>query len=60
MALGLAASQMLSSVVYQATPADPIVLAGVIAAMCVIAVVATWMPAGRALRIDPVRALRED
>jgi ABC-type lipoprotein release transport system permease subunit len=51
---------MLSSVVYQATPADPIVLAGVIAAMCVIAVVATWMPAGRALRIDPVRALRED
>lgn len=58
--VGLGASRILSSVVYQATPHDPVVLVGVVFAMLAIGVGASWMPARRALTIDPVRALRED
>ncbi len=58
--LGILASRVLASIVYQATPRDPLVLAGVVAAMALLGLVATWIPAQRALSIDPVRLLRED
>jgi predicted permease len=59
-AIGVAASRVLSSVVYQASPADPFVLLSACITITAIALCATWLPARRALRIDPVRALRED
>ena len=59
-ALGLAGSRVLANVVYQATPNDPVVLTSAAAAMCAIGLGATWLPARRAMHIDPVRALRED
>ena len=49
---------MLSDVVYQATPRDPIVLAGVVLAMALLGLVATWIPARRALSVDPMILLR--
>ena len=58
--LGLAASRVLQHVVYQATPRDPATLAAAIAVMCGIGLGATWLPARRALRVDPVRALRDE
>ena len=58
--LGLAASRVLEHVVYQATSHDPIVLVAAIAVMCGIGLGATWLPARRALHIDPVRALRDE
>ena len=58
--LGAAASSLLSSIVYQASSTDPVVFAAAVAAIMAVAVSATWLPAARALRIDPVRALRED
>ena len=58
--LGLAASRVLQHVVYQATPHDPLVLMAAMAVMCGIGLGATWLPARRALRIDPVRALRDE
>jgi predicted permease len=58
--LGLAASRVLSSIVYHATPNDPIVLLAAALAMCAIGLAASWLPAKRALALDPVRALRED
>ncbi len=58
--LGLTASRPLANVVYQASSTDPIVLTAAVAVMIAIGVSATWLPARRALRIDPVRALRED
>lgn len=58
--LGLAASRVLAHVVYQATPHDPIVLVAAVAVMCGIGLGATWLPARRAVRIDPVRALRDE
>ncbi len=57
---GLLAARVLAMIVYQATPRDPIVLAGVTAVMFLVGVVATWIPAQRALAIDPLALLREE
>ena len=58
--LGLLASRVLAFVVSQATPRDPVVLAGAVLAMTLLGLLATWIPARRALSIDPLRLLRED
>jgi predicted permease len=58
--LGILASRVLASIVYQATPRDPLVLAGVVVAMAFLGLLATWIPARRALSLDPVTLLRED
>jgi ABC-type antimicrobial peptide transport system permease subunit len=58
--LGLLASRVLASIVYQATPRDPLVLAGVVLAMLLLGLLATWIPAQRALSLDPVTLLREE
>jgi len=57
--LGILASRVLASIVYQATPRDPLVLAGVVLAMSLLGLLATWIPAQRALSIDPMILLRE-
>jgi len=56
--LGILASRVLAAIVYQATPRDPLVLAGVVVAMALLGLVATWLPAQRALSIDPMTLLR--
>jgi predicted permease len=58
--LGLLASRVLASIVYQASPRDPLVLAGVVLAMALLGLLATWIPAQRALSIDPLVLLREE
>jgi predicted permease len=58
--LGILASRVLAFIVYQATPRDPLVLAGVVVAMALLGLVATWIPAQRALSIDPAILLREE
>jgi len=58
--LGILASQVLASIVYQATPRDPLVMAGVVAAMALVGLLATWIPAQRALSLDPLNLLREE
>jgi len=58
--LGILASRVLASIVYQATPRDPLVLAGVVLAMGLLGLLATWIPARRALSIDPAILLREE
>jgi ABC-type antimicrobial peptide transport system permease subunit len=57
--LGIAATRVLSLIVYQATPRDPLVLAGVVLAMLIVGLIATWIPAQRALSADPLALLRE-
>jgi predicted permease len=57
---GIAASRLLASIVYQATPNDPLVLAGVVLTMLLIGAFATWIPARRVLSVDPVQVLREE
>jgi hypothetical protein len=58
--LGILASRVLASIVYQATPRDPLVLAGVVVAMAFMGLVATWIPAQQALSLDPLILLREE
>jgi predicted permease len=58
--LGILASRVLASIVYQATPRDPLVLAGVVLAMLLLGLLATWIPAQRALSVDPAILLREE
>ncbi len=58
--LGILASRVLASIVYQATPRDPLVLAGVVVAMGLVGLLATWIPAQRVLSLDPVTLLREE
>ena len=60
LALGLLATRVLASIVYQATPRDPLVLAGVVLAMALLGLLATWLPAQRALSVNPVKLLREE
>jgi predicted permease len=60
MILGVLATRVLSYIVYQATPKDPIVLGGVIFTMLAVGLVAAWIPARRALAVDPMILLREE
>jgi len=58
--LGILASRVLAFIVFEATPRDPLVLAGVVLAMAMLGLIATWIPARRALAIDPMVLLREE
>jgi ABC-type antimicrobial peptide transport system permease subunit len=58
--LGLIASRVLSFIVYQATPRDPIVLAAVVLTMSLLGLLATWIPARRALSVNPASLLHEN
>ena len=58
--LGILASRVLAFIVYEATPRDPLVLAGVVLAMCLLGLLATWIPAHRALSVDPLILLRDE
>jgi predicted permease len=58
--LGVVTAQLLAQIVYEATPRDPLVLAGVLITMALLGFVATWIPAQRALRIHPATLLREE
>jgi len=57
--LGILGGRILAFVVYQATPRDPLVLAGSILAMSFLALLATWIPAQKALSVDPLILLRD-
>jgi len=58
--LGVMASRLLAQIVYEATPRDPLVLAGVLVTMALLGFLATWIPAQRALGVQPARLLREE
>jgi predicted permease len=58
--LGVLASRLLAFLVYQATPRDPLVLLGAVVAMTLVGLVATWIPASRALAVNPAELLREE
>jgi ABC-type antimicrobial peptide transport system permease subunit len=58
--LGLAASRLIASQLWSTSPSDPLSLLVAIAVIFAIGLVACYVPAARAVRIDPVAALRLD
>jgi len=58
--LGVLAGRVLAYIVYEATPRDPLVLGGVVLAMLLLGLLATWIPAQRALAVNPLTLLREE
>ena len=56
----LGASRVLRSVIYGVTPTDPVTLTGAAVLLLVSAVAASYLPARRATRVDPVQLLRSE
>jgi predicted permease len=56
---GLLTGRILSHIVSFATPSDPLVLGGVMLTMILLGLIATWIPARRALALDPSQLLRD-
>jgi putative ABC transport system permease protein len=56
----LLVTRSLTSLLYEVRPNDPAVLAGTCLGVLVVAVVASYVPARRAMRVDPMVALRAE
>ena len=57
---GLFASRLLEQIVYQANPRDPVVVGGAVLTMAVLGILASAIPARRALTVDPSELMREE
>ena len=56
----LAGSRFIRSLLFEIEPTDPTTHVAVALILSTVAVLATWIPARRAARVDPVEAFRED
>ncbi len=54
----IALTSVLSSLLYSVRPRDPVVLSAAGLLLATTSLVATWLPARRAARVDPMKALR--
>jgi putative ABC transport system permease protein len=57
-AIALVASRVVAGLLYGVSPTDPLTLAAVAALMLVVGVIAAWLPAARAARVQPGEAMR--
>ncbi len=57
-ALALASTRLLSGLLFGIKSTDPITFVAVAILLCVVAFLACWVPAQRAMRVDPMVALR--
>jgi putative ABC transport system permease protein len=49
---------LVSKLLYGVPPTDPLTFVGVAVLMLIVAVIASYIPARRAMRVDPIVALR--
>src|SRR5688500_6201757 len=55
----IAATRVMRSLLYDVAPSDPLTFAAIVALLGAAALLASWIPARRAARVDPVETLRE-
>ena len=60
MILALLVGRVLASALFNVSPADPLVLGATIVILAAAALVACWVPARRATKVDPIIALRSE
>jgi predicted permease len=58
-AIGLAATQPLRAMLAGLSPSDPVAFAGAAAVLTMVGLLASYIPARRATRVDPMTALRQ-
>jgi predicted permease len=58
--IALSATKFLQAFAVGVSPRDPSILIGVPAILAAVMLAACWLPARRASRVDPIRALRQD
>ena len=58
MGAALALARLLSNMIYGVSTTDAMTFTGVAAVLALVAVAASYIPARRALRVDPITALR--
>jgi predicted permease len=54
----LAVGHLITKMLYRVSPTDPLTVAPIILSLLIIAMLASWLPARRASRVDPMIALR--
>ena len=59
-AVALGAGRLVAAQLYGVTARDPLTLAGVAATLLIVGMCACWVPARRAMRINPLSAIRTD
>jgi ABC-type antimicrobial peptide transport system permease subunit len=59
-ALAVAATRLLGGLLYGVSPTDPVTYASIAAVLGLAALAASWLPARRAIQVDPSRALRAE
>ncbi len=59
-AAALALTRVMQGVLYGVTPTDPLTFVGVAVALLAVAAAASWIPAWRATKVDPLVALRAE
>ena len=52
------ATRLISSMIFGVSPCDPLTLVAVAALLSIVALLACYIPARRAMRVDPLVALR--
>src|SRR5437588_12090317 len=60
MIAALALTRLMASVLFGVSPTDPLTFTGVALSLCAIALLACYVPAHRATRVNPVIALRHE
>jgi ABC-type antimicrobial peptide transport system permease subunit len=55
----LTSSRVLGALLFHTSPTDPLIFAAMALLFVVVATVASYLPARRAIRVDPVVAIRE-